>query len=500
MLPSIHSMKFKEPLSKTIEEINLVFKGKYTIIKEVGHGTYASVFEGIETKNKKIVAIKKFCNALTSPKLAKLCLREIEITKQSKHENMVKLLKVGCSATSVYLIMDYMPTDLRKLINSPTYFDHYQIKRIMYEIMLLLNYLHSSEIIHRDIKPANILFRLDDAEKFRFKLKICDFGLSRSVKGLKTCRDFDKVYRIVFGTSLEQNTNKEVAKEKSNSEDEEDLDEHVTTNISKYNTQMAYDMPHKNNTTTPPSEKFAEGIKKLRHTSLTQTVPQNLGAKITVSAVRSEFFKDVKLGAIIERELTSHIASRWYRAPEVILLEKSYTTSIDIWGAGCVFAELLQMINGNRAGYLDRRPLFPGSSCFPLSPQLKPGSDIEIEHFSPGDQLMTICKILGSPIGDMTNFITDKGAKEYLQLLPYHDKTDLFLLFPECNEEEIDLLTKLLSFNPQQRITAKEALRHRYFISVRTKEREIEGEEIIMDNNLEGEAIIKKLIEKAEIE
>lgn len=41
------------------------------------------------------------------------------------------------------------------------------------------------------------------------------------------------------------------------------------------------------------------------------------------------------------RELTSHVATRGYRAPELILLEKDYNTAVDIWSAGCVFAELL---------------------------------------------------------------------------------------------------------------------------------------------------------------
>ena len=46
----------------------------------------------------------------------------------------------------------------------------------------------------------------------------------------------------------------------------------------------------------------------------------------------------------MERELTSHVATRWYRPPELILLEKDYTSAVDIWGAGCIFAELLQMV------------------------------------------------------------------------------------------------------------------------------------------------------------
>ena len=65
----------------------------------------------------------------------------------------------------------------------------------------------------------------------------------------------------------------------------------------------------------------------------------------------------------IPRELTSHVATRWYRAPELILIEKDYDYKVDMWSAGCIFAELLQMV-----AVQHRKPLFMGQSCFPLSP------------------------------------------------------------------------------------------------------------------------------------
>lgn len=74
----------------------------------------------------------------------------------------------------------------------------------------------------------------------------------------------------------------------------------------------------------------------------------------------------------ISRKLTSHVATRWYRAPEIILLEKDYGPPIDMWAVGCIFAELLSMMKENAPTFLDRKPLFPGKSCFPLSPAKKP--------------------------------------------------------------------------------------------------------------------------------
>ena len=70
----------------------------------------------------------------------------------------------------------------------------------------------------------------------------------------------------------------------------------------------------------------------------------------------------------MKRQLTGHVVTRWYRAPELILLEKDYGSAIDMWSVGCIFAELLGMMKQSAATYMDRKPLFPGKSCFPLSP------------------------------------------------------------------------------------------------------------------------------------
>jgi len=70
----------------------------------------------------------------------------------------------------------------------------------------------------------------------------------------------------------------------------------------------------------------------------------------------------------LSKELTQHVVTRWYRAPEVILMNEFYSYSIDIWSVGCIFAELLSMMADNFADPFSRVPLFPGKSCYPLSP------------------------------------------------------------------------------------------------------------------------------------
>ena len=70
----------------------------------------------------------------------------------------------------------------------------------------------------------------------------------------------------------------------------------------------------------------------------------------------------------MKRELSPHVVTRWYRSPELILMEKDYGKKIDVWSIGAIFAEMFIMSEENEQPYGRRKPFFPGRSCYPLSP------------------------------------------------------------------------------------------------------------------------------------
>ena len=174
----------------------------------------------------------------------------------------------------------------------------------------------------------------------------------------------------------------------------------------------------------------------------------------------------------MKRQLTGHVVTRWYRAPELILLEKDYGTAIDMWSVGCIFAELLGMMKQSAPTYLDRKPLFPGKSCFPLSPDRHARIQANGFPVAKDDQLAVIFEVIGTPNDDDMAYVTDAKAIGYLKSFQNIDRLDMGQKYPGANAEALDLLNRMLQFNPYFRVSVDEALEHPFFNRVRKPHKE----------------------------
>ena len=201
----------------------------------------------------------------------------------------------------------------------------------------------------------------------------------------------------------------------------------------------------------------------------------------------------------MKRELTGHVVTRWYRAPELILLEKDYGAAIDMWSVGCIFAELLGMMKESAPTYLDRKPLFPGKSCFPLSPDKHVKEERKGFPFSKNDQLAVIFEVIGTPNEEDKSYVTDTKALEYLEAFPSRPRTDLNKLYPGAGEEALDFLSRILVFNPYFRISVDEALNHPFFKKVRKNEKELKSDNQI-SIEFEKDTLDKKKLRQLFIE
>lgn len=133
--------------------------------------------------------------------------------------------------------------------------------------------------------------------------------------------------------------------------------------------------------------------------------------------------------------MTEYVVTRWYRAPELLLNCTEYTAAIDIWSVGCILGEIMT-----------REPLFPGK---------------DYVH-----QLRLITELIGSPDDASLGFLRSDNARRYVRQLPRCRKQQFATRFPNISSGAVDLLEKMLVFDPNKRITVEEALCHPYLQSL----------------------------------
>ncbi|CAI5712962.1 unnamed protein product [Hyaloperonospora brassicae] len=129
------------------------------------------------------------------------------------------------------------------------------------------------------------------------------------------------------------------------------------------------------------------------------------------------------------RNMTSMVCTIWYRPPELLFGAREYSGSVDMWGAGCILAELML-----------RTPYLTGINEL--------------------DQLGKIFHALGTPTEDEWPNVS--SLANFVEFTP-NVAPPLASIFSAASEDVLDLLSKLLKYNPAERITAAEALQHPYF-------------------------------------
>ncbi|KAL4061708.1 kinase-like domain-containing protein [Scleroderma yunnanense] len=296
---------------------------QYQVLDVVGEGAYGIVCSAVHRPSGRKVAIKKIA-PFDHSMFCLRTLRELKLLKflseAGVSENIISILDIIKPPSleafkEVYLIQELMETDMHRVIRTQDLSDDHA-QYFVYQTLRALKALHSADVIHRDLKPSNLLLNAN------CDLKVCDFGLARSVK------------------------------------------------------------------TAEPS------------------------------GTETGF-------------MTEYVATRWYRAPEIMLTFKQYTKAIDVWSVGCILAEMLSS-----------KPLFPGR---------------DYHH-----QLSLILDVLGTPTLDEFYSITTRRSRDYIRALPFRKRKPFAQLFPNANPLALDFLTKTLTFDPKKRLTVEEALAHPY--------------------------------------
>lgn len=129
--------------------------------------------------------------------------------------------------------------------------------------------------------------------------------------------------------------------------------------------------------------------------------------------------------------MTEYVCTRWYRATEVLCSWTDYTSAIDMWSIGCIFAEML-----------GRKPLFPGHNT---------------QH-----QLQLIISFLGTPKSEELKKIPNDKCRKFIESLRYAAGKPFEEVFREASPEAIDFLHKTLRFDQDERVLVSQALQHAY--------------------------------------
>lgn len=130
------------------------------------------------------------------------------------------------------------------------------------------------------------------------------------------------------------------------------------------------------------------------------------------------------------RTYTHEVVTLWYRAPEILLGAKHYSTPVDIWSIGCIFCEMV-----------NQRPLFPGDS--------------EI------DELFRIFRVLGTPTEATWPGVT--MLPDYKPSFPQWQRQEWSQVAPTLDAAGMELLSQMLVYEPSRRISARAALTHPFF-------------------------------------
>lgn len=140
-------------------------------------------------------------------------------------------------------------------------------------------------------------------------------------------------------------------------------------------------------------------------------------------------------------QMTKHVGTLPYKAPEILLDSNLYSSAVDIWSVGCIFAELLL-----------GRPLFPAKDQ--------------------DGQLSRILELTGKPAEHLERSHLDRIAQKEIQMRVPRPRRSLSQMLPKANVSAVELAEKMLLFEPGERITVEEALAHPYLQHVRDPRKE----------------------------
>lgn len=465
---------------------------QFKVEKYLGRGVTAMVAKAHHIPTKSTVAIKRMFDVFCWTKNCELVMRELYILAQMRHPNIIQLLDVVeppvGSFTDIYLVMEYASSSLLNLISSDIVLSIDQVKCITFQLFSAGKYIASIGLLHRDIKPANVLINN------KLEVKVADFGFAtvvldpydneaeENMEKLRRKKGRNKgmmVPKSALGLNADALKHKrmppaaKLIKEASGIfQGREFKLQHPTsprarglTTVSSERSEC--DSPAHSRAPSPelgPKKLGQPGEGMVRSNSaggIRRTMSNSVKkAHIVIDKARPDPAKSKVRKKM--RRLTEHVATRWYRAPE-ILMSQPYGTSSDDWSMACIFAELLVLLDkdfparSSAWGWI----LFPGStSTLSMRPTHHSSSAPALDH-QEDTQLQCIIETIGTPsVEFMAKLNKTEGSK---RVCGARHKRPVNLkaagkMPSNAPDEALDLLRNMLMWDPEERTTCGDAL------------------------------------------
>ncbi|RWW32555.1 hypothetical protein BHE74_00028056 [Ensete ventricosum] len=405
---------------------------RYEILGRIGSGAYADVYRGRRRSDGLVVALKEIHDYRSS-------FREIEALQALRGvPNVVDLVEYFWheDEEDAVLVLEFLPADLGAVIREAKRggagIAVGEVKQWMLQILRGVEACHRSSVVHRDLKPSNLLISADGV------LKLADFGqfVVDTPKWLgKQIGAIIKVKFKAYDTGYENETwiqqQPTIQHEGSVSWPDDPTPEIQNipgprgVNEDDYMKDL-YGMKAKNMMYDSDKDmSLQDGDTSCLATCST--------GDIEVDPLKGSYTYEAQDDIVEESgALTSCVGTRWFRAPELLYGSTSYGQEVDLWSLGCIFAELLSL-----------DPLFPGTS------------DI--------DQLSKIISVLGDLTEETWSGCLDLPDYNKISFGKVDSPIGLEACLPNRSAAEVDLVRRLLSYDPAARATAAELLHDSYF-------------------------------------
>ncbi|RYR64368.1 hypothetical protein Ahy_A03g010488 isoform A [Arachis hypogaea] len=373
------------------------FMEQYEKVEKIGEGTYGVVYKARDRVTNETIALKKIRLEQEDEGVPSTAIREISLLKEMQHRNIVRYTSAKCFLVIGYLIInevDFLNANSKAIEHRELYIPVLHLDNVMPADCVdgrLQDVVHSEKRLYLVFEYLDLDLKkhMDSSPEFAKDPRQVKVFLYQILCGIAYCHSHRVLHRDLKPQNLLIDRSSNALK------------------LADFGLARAFGIP----------------VRTFTHEVC---VPTYVGFLSFM-----EIIKFWNLWALLQER---NVVTLWYRAPEILLGSHHYSTPVDVWSVGCIFAEMV-----------NQRPLFPGDS--------------EI------DELFKIFRILGTPNEDTWPGVT--SLPDFKSAFPKWAPKDLATVVPTLEPAGLDLLSSMLRLDPSKRITARSALEHEYFKDIK---------------------------------